>query len=336
MAKVTTDKCPYTGRILTRPSLKLIGAKTKQRAFLYQYFPQYYTEYHEVFLGTGGLLLEEPRGVPRVGYDINKDVVDYYKIMRDSPEVFWSILSYEIDMVNRHNLAYPEEQSKIIGKMFFEDYWKRGYKNHFANKHWKSMYFYMITKTCMNGIWRKNKSGEVNSSYCKTIRGRGLFDSDWFYRVSGLIQNTAFRHCDFNYAFAQIWNSADPGAFIFLDPPYRYQSIKNKKGCVTVYNAEKFVDEQHLRLRDLLAATPNKWLMTINDDDWIREIYKDFDIVSRSQYYSCSNTKNGRSERPELLIANYPISHIELKVANGKLPKVNTKADNEVLDKGSD
>jgi DNA adenine methylase len=126
-------------------------------------------------------------------------------------------------------------------------------------------------------------------------------------------------------------------SFIFLDPPYRYTGkIKNDKGCVTVYNGEIFTDEQHLKLNKYLRGIKQaKWLMTINDDEWIRELYDGYEIVSNSVFYSCSNTKAGRGHRKELLIANYPITEKanQLKyLLEEPLDRTRTSKDNKGMD----
>ena len=61
-------------------------------------------------------------------------------------------------------------------------------------------------------------------------------------------------------------------AFI-CDPPY-YQ----RKGT-TLWNSK----EDHYRLRDTLASCQGKWLVSYNDCDFIRELYKDFNIEAVSR-----------------------------------------------------
>ena len=82
-----------------------------------------------------------------------------------------------------------------------------------------------------------------------------------------------------------------PKAFFYLDPPY--------------YGAEKkydvfFTKEDHLNLKQHLSSIKGLFLLSYNDDPFIRELYRDFNIepIQRSNNLSTGNYN-------ELLISNY-------------------------------
>lgn len=60
--------------------------------------------------------------------------------------------------------------------------------------------------------------------------------------------------------------------FLFLDPPY---NVKNAHKYYRIND-----NFNHEQLRDVLVNTKSKWLLTYNDDEYIRELYKDFNIQS--------------------------------------------------------
>jgi len=91
----------------------------------------------------------------------------------------------------------------------------------------------------------------------------------------------------------------NPNTFFYLDSPYR-----NTKG----YRVGKFTDEQYALLAECCKKASGKWLYTINDDDYIRELFKDFNIIDHEVYYSACRTTNGRRHFRELIITNYDIS----------------------------
>ncbi len=75
--------------------------------------------------------------------------------------------------------------------------------------------------------------------------------------------------------------------FTYLDPPYLIRSsLYGKKG-----NAHKNFD--HLLLAELLAER-NNWIMSYNDCDEIREVYKQYTIISPEWKYGMSNDKSSR------------------------------------------
>lgn len=82
-----------------------------------------------------------------------------------------------------------------------------------------------------------------------------------------------------------------PKAFFYLDPPY--------------YGAEKMYDvtftkEDHLNLKQHLSNIKGLFLLSYNDDPFIRDLYKNFNIepIQRSNNLSTGNYR-------ELLISNY-------------------------------
>lgn len=309
------------GEYLLKPPLKLIGAKTKVRGRLYPLFPEH-TRYFEPFGGTAGVLIGKPKVERETLSDINPYVIAFYKVLRhdEGPRLFWEYLQIEVEHLNK--VSDPALE-------FLK--WKR-LMVRTNDDVYRAVLFYLVTKHALNGILRFNKSGECNSTFCKTIKGRGILTKEWLDAVATRIHGAEFLEFDFDYVFRHwirgIMNDSPsnaPSSFVFVDPPYRYKSIENGRGCVTVYNSEIFTDDKHQLLASWLIGAKFKWLLTINDDDWIRELYKDFEIVPHSIFYSCSQTSAGRSERPELLIANYPIREkfddITARIRMGNSPR---------------
>jgi DNA adenine methylase len=283
------------GEKLLKPPIKLIGAKTKVRDRLYPLFPEH-EHYVEPFGGTFGVLIGKPKSKTEWINDGNPYVPAFYRTILSDPEKFWELLQIELDCLYARPDGHLAEFTR----------WKRQLTKT-SDQIQKSVLFYLITKHALNGILRFNKSGECNSTFCKTVKGRGILTPEWLEAVRMRLAKVTLTNDD---VFAMGMGGREPiwdTAFIFLDPPYRYKTIENGKGCVTIYNGSIFTDTQHKQLFDIVDGANFKWLLTINDDPWIRELYKDYHIVPHSIFYSCSQTSAGRSERPELLIANYDI-----------------------------
>lgn len=80
-------------------------------------------------------------------------------------------------------------------------------------------------------------------------------------------------------------------AFFYCDPPYH---------STEKYYDVQFTEADHIRLRDTLAAIKGKFLLSYNDDEFVRELYKGFktEAVERQ-----NNISRGRFK--ELIITNY-------------------------------
>ncbi len=82
-----------------------------------------------------------------------------------------------------------------------------------------------------------------------------------------------------------------PKAFFYCDPPYH---------TTEKYYDIKFTEADHIRLHNTLAAIKGKFLLSYNDDDFVRDLYKDFKIESVERNHNLSSGKF-----KELIITNY-------------------------------
>ncbi len=93
-----------------------------------------------------------------------------------------------------------------------------------------------------------------------------------------------------------------PVSFFYLDPPYHAT-----EGYYKNIGEEGFTDKDHVRLRDTLMQIQGKFLLSYNDDDFVRALYQRPGI--RMMEVSRLNTIKQRFENgaqfAELLIANY-------------------------------
>ncbi len=82
-----------------------------------------------------------------------------------------------------------------------------------------------------------------------------------------------------------------PTAMFYCDPPYH---------TTEDYYDVEFKAEDHIRLKDCLNGIKGRFLLSYNDDDFIRNLYKDFNI---SEVVRGNNLTSGKYK--ELLIRNY-------------------------------
>ncbi len=284
--------CRYTGRKIIKPGLKLIGAKTKTRDILYQYRPKDCTKYIEPFLGTGGILIgNDPPLDIEIGADVNEALINYYKVLQSRPEELFRSICGLVEKIES-----AEDGS------FWK--WIRGNEGLFApNKDmmhidkegeitW-AVWFYCITKYAMNGIYRKNKKGICNSSWCQTVKGRGIFTEEWFWAVHDRVKNVQFKCQDYGETIKE----ADENTWLILDSPYSH--------CKTTYNGVGWKPKDFMLYATRLMECRGKWLVTINDNEFIRSLFKDYRIIDNPTSYSASQTVNGRGVHKELIVLNY-------------------------------
>jgi len=114
--------------------------------------------------------------------------------------------------------------------------------------------------------------------------------------VSNRLRRVNIDHLDFRDCINN-WDT--PETLFFLDPPYYH-------GESGFY---QFSVEDHRDLRTILGKIGGRWMLTYDDSENIRELYKDFNIQAISSSLSSQKVENGgkRIRLRQLLITNFDI-----------------------------
>ena len=95
-----------------------------------------------------------------------------------------------------------------------------------------------------------------------------------------------------------------PVSFFYLDPPYHategyYQNI----------GEDGFTEADHIRLRDALMRIEGKFLLSYNDDAFVRDLYDQpgISLMETTRINNIKQRYDPNCQFPELLIANYDL-----------------------------
>lgn len=110
--------------------------------------------------------------------------------------------------------------------------------------------------------------------------------------VSHRLRDVVVEHMDFE-RLLKVYDR--PDALFYLDPPYF--------GVEEYYKAG-FGTEEHERLHDALHRIKGKFILSYNDCDEARELYKDFNIIETDRHDNLAAGVSRRRYR-ELIIKNY-------------------------------
>lgn len=134
--------------------MKWSGSKDSQAKNIISYFPKKIAMYFEPFLGGGSVFLQLLESDIEVGYyilgDINKELIEVYKLIQEDPKVLISAYKIHYDNFNSSDIQHRKDYFAKIRKQFNE------------NKAPED--FYWIMRTTTNGMPRYNKNGEFNNS----------------------------------------------------------------------------------------------------------------------------------------------------------------------------
>ena len=151
-----------------------------------------------------------------------------------------------------------------------------------------------LNKAGFNSMYRENANGSFNipSGKRKTVN---LYERDNLLDVSERLKHATILSGDFEDALANV----EEGDFVYFDSPYDEAFSDYQKGG--------FPREDHQRLSELCKKLTDKnvyFLLSSSDSQFIRDLYKDFDITE-IQVQRMIGFKRSRKIETELLIKNY-------------------------------
>jgi len=113
-------------------------------------------------------------------------------------------------------------------------------------------------------------------------------------KIQERLSNVIIENKDFQNLI-KVYDKKD--ALIYLDPPYF--------GTEKYYSAQ-FKLEDHLRLKETLDNVQGKFILSYNDCEHIRELYKDYNIEEISRNHNLVGRYSDKDNvYKELLIRNY-------------------------------
>lgn len=242
-----------------------IGGKKFLRKKIISQFPENYGRYIEVFGGAGWVMFGIEQPAPlEVFNDKNSDLINLYRCVK-----------YHCDELQRelHFILNSREQ--------FKDFKQQIVVGGLTDIQRAARYFILIKHSFGSDI---RSFATDKSNHVKMI--------DYMGEISKRLERTVIENIDFE----QLISTYDrPDALFYLDPPYH----KTER-----YYSEKFTPDDHVRLRDTLGSISGKFLLSYNNDDFIKDLYRDYHITEFSRANNLTNAPR-KDAFKEIIIKNY-------------------------------
>lgn len=252
-----------------------VGGKRLLRKYLEPLVPEDIVSYAECFGGGAWLLFYKDKWADLEIYnDIDGRLVNLFRV------------------VKYHPMELRREMRFMLGsRELFDDFL---YQEGLTDIQRAARFMYLITRS-FGG--RGGTLGTVKRSSggaCKSHKNL----MDRAYAIHNRLDKVMIEHRDFEKFIKQYDHE---GAFFYCDPPYTY-------GCG--YDITSTKDFDHERLRDCLKNIQGRFLLSYDDSEKIRELYKDFEMISVERLNGINNRLGEERKNKmfkELIIANYPI-----------------------------
>lgn len=271
---------------LIAPFLKWVGGKRQLMPAIKELIPKNYNNYYEPFIGGGAVLFDlQPKKA--VINDFNKELINVYKTIKENPEKLISDLKthknesdyfYDLRALDREedfkNLSTIKKASRVI----------------------------YLNKTCYNGLYRVNNSGEFNSPFGR-YKNPNIVNEITIKAVSKYLNTNDITIL--NVDFEKALKGIKKGSFVYFDPPYHPVSTSSN---FTGYVQGGFDMYEQVRLKntcDDLDKKGVKFLLSNSATQFIEDIYKDYKISYVKANRSINSNGKKRGEIDEVLIRNY-------------------------------
>lgn len=249
--------------------------------------------YCEPFLG-GGALLWALHPKKAIVNDLNTELMNMYRVVRDMPQELIATLKQHI------NTAEYFYRLRVLDRE--PDFTQRPPVERAAR-------FIYLNKTCYNGLFRVNSAGEFNSPYGHYKRPNFTNEANIFAVHEFLNTNRILLE---NTDYQSILDSLPTNTFVYLDPPYHPLSeTSNFTGYVQ--GGWKASDQERLcEACQNLDARGIAFMQSNSDTPLIRQLYADFHITVVQALRAVNSKAEGRGAINELIICNYD-KHSSLK-----------------------
>lgn len=259
---------------MAKSPIKWVGGKNRLVKTLLPLFPEHRC-YVEAFGGAGWMLFGKQPSKVEILNDFDSWLMNFWSVVKNAKDQLISSMEYT-----------------LVSRELFEEYKQRYKQNEAKDSIEKAkILFYLVNAGFASDL--KNPSFGTKSQSRNGLRPEQIEQS--INEAYKRLQKVTIENNSFEDIF-RIYDKQD--TFFFLDSPYR-----NKKQ----YAVGKFTDAQYEMLAECCKNAKGKWLYTINDDEFIRDLFKDFNIIDQEVYYSICKKDTGRKSFKELIITNYDV-----------------------------
>ena len=265
-----------------KPFVKWAGGKNGLINSLISFIPKNFNSYFEPFVGGGALFfylknLNILNSKKIYLNDKNTELINAYKQIKINPNKLLEKLEI---LKNNHSKEYFYKIRNL----------DRDFDFYSLSEVFRAARFIYLNKTCFNGLCRYNAKGNFNTPI-GSYKNPKIYDKDLIFSVHKVLKNVSITNKDFEVVSLK----AKKGDFVYFDPPYY---PLNKTSSFVSYT-DNFSANEQIRLYKLfkmLDCEGIKVLQSNSNTDFIKELYKDFEIIEviSKRAINCKGDKRGK------------------------------------------
>lgn len=296
-----------------KPFIKWVGGKSQLIEQLDAQLPADFDNwenvtYIEPFVGGGAMLFYMLQKYPNITHavinDVNPDLTNCYRTVRDNPEQLIESLR---EIQQEYYVLQTEEERKEF-YLAARDRYNEKNLDPIEN----TTKFFFLNRTCFNGLYRVNKKGLFNVPFGKNANPQ-ICDETTIRLDSKLLKRVEILTGDFEATF----NHTQGNTLFYFDPPYRPLSDTSS---FNDYAKEAFNDDAQIRLKeycDKINEAGYKFMLSNSDckgknedDNFFDVLYEAYQIERVWASRSINSNPNKRGKLTEILVHNYDATKV--------------------------
>jgi DNA adenine methylase len=263
-------------------ALRTPGGKARSIKKLIPHFPQMndYLEFREPMCGGLSLSLyyKTKHNLLFSASDLNYDLYCFWNELKNNPIQLECVIS-------------NFRENTTNGKELYNNIINRRKDN--ITEFQRAVDFYLINRMSFSGL--ADSGGFSQEAFDKRFTKSAI---ERIHIIDYLIKDFNFYCEDFSY----LMNKGGEKVFVYCDPPYYSQTNSKLYGK----NGDLHVGFDHIRFFETFKSIKHNALITYDDCDHIRSLYKEYKIKSIELQYSMNNVNSSNCKKgKEIIITNF-------------------------------
>lgn len=259
--------------------LRWIGGKSKLYSKIISIMPLHKC-YVEPFAGGLWVLLNKPKSTIEVVNDINEELINFYKVIQN-------------DYIKLKDMF----KFQVASRKIFENYFNMSCVDIQTMNEVERAVRFLYLNRCSYGGRMKNfgySNSRRSNLCCLTDDFNNIIDELHSRLKDIYIESGDYKAIIKGYD-ERPNAKEEQNVLFYFDPPY--YNTYDYEGYKIDYN--EFANQ--------LYSIKGKWILTVNDDEYIRNLFKQYNILQISVSETIARTGNDVKTRGELIITNYEL-----------------------------
>ncbi len=266
--------------------LRYPGGKSRAIKDILPLIPHKFSEFREPFVGGGSVFLSVKQHILNnarfVINDLNFDLYCFWKFAKEKNAELYAAVKHI-------------RETETDGRKLFIHYMTNDAYSDFE----RAVRFFVLNRITF--------SGTVDSGGYSERAFYERFTDSSITRIKPL-EKILNNITEYNTTYENVIFADGDDVFIFLDPPYFRQAKSRLYGK----NGELHLSFNHEKFACDMKVCPHRWLITLDNTDKIKELFRFAHIYEWELQYGMNNYKQPTADiGKELFISNFPLGALE-------------------------